>query len=93
MVEMKMLVTHKVGLHARPASVFVQTANKYAAKITVQNLTADGNAVDAKSILMILTLGVGHNHEILIRAEGMDAESAVQSLRDLVQRNFGEAEE
>lgn len=93
MVEMKMLVTHKVGLHARPASVFVQTANKYAAKITVQNLTAGGNAVDAKSILMILTLGVGHDHEISIRAEGVDAESAVQSLRDLVQRNFGEAGE
>lgn len=93
MVETKILVTHKVGLHARPASAFVQTANKYAAEISVQNLTLGGDAVNAKSILMVLTLGVAHNHQILIRAEGVDAESAIQSLRDLVQRNFGESEE
>jgi phosphocarrier protein HPr len=93
MVEMKVVVSNKVGLHARPASVFVQTANKFTSEISVQNLTTGGNAVDAKSILMLLSLGVAQNHEILIRAEGVDAEKAVKSLRDLVQKNCGEAVE
>lgn len=92
MVETKIVVTHKVGLHARPASVFVQTANKFAADITVRNLSAAGEAVDAKSILMVLTLGVIQNHEIQIQAEGPDAGDAVQALRELVQSNFGESE-
>jgi phosphotransferase system HPr (HPr) family protein len=92
MAENKIVVTHEVGLHARPASVFVQTANKFESEITVQNLTEGGDEVDAKSIIMVLTLGVVKGHEILIRAEGTDAEQAVQSLTELVQSNFGEAQ-
>jgi phosphocarrier protein len=91
MVENKIVVKHEVGLHARPASVFVQTANKFESEITVQNLTEAGDEVDAKSIIMVLTLGVLKDHEILIRADGPDAEQAVQSLTELVQSNFGEA--
>lgn len=91
MVENKIVVTHKVGLHARPASLFVQTAGKFASKISVQNLTNAGKMVDAKSILMVLTLGVLQNHEILIRAEGTDETQALKAMTDLVRTNFGEA--
>lgn len=91
MLETKIVVTHKVGLHARPASTFVQTANKFTAEISVQNLTGGGEMVDAKSIIMVLTLGVLQNHEILIRAEGADEAQAVQALTELVRTNFGEA--
>ena len=91
MAENKVVVTHEVGLHARPASAFVQAANKFEAEITVQNLTEGGDEVDAKSIIMVLTLGVLKGHEIMIHAEGADAEQAVQSLTDLVLSNFGEA--
>ena len=90
MLELKMQVRAKVGLHARPASLFVQTASKFASNITVQNLSTQGEAVDAKSILMVLTLGVLQNHEILIRVEGADEQQAAQSLGDLVRSNFGE---
>jgi phosphocarrier protein HPr len=92
MVETRILVKHKVGLHARPASVFVQTANKFVSEITVRNLTMGGDAVDAKSILMVLTLGVIQNHEIELQAEGPDEQNALESLGVLVRNNFGEAD-
>jgi phosphocarrier protein HPr len=91
MVETKLTVTHKVGLHARPAALFVQTANKFSSSVQVRNLTANGNTVDAKSIIMVLTLGVMKDHEIQIRAEGGDEAAAVAALTSLVEGNFGEA--
>ena len=91
MLELTIQVKAKVGLHARPAAQFVQTASKFASKITVQNLSTQGDPVDAKSILMVLTLGVLQNHMILIRADGADEQQAAQSLGDLVRGNFGEA--
>ncbi len=92
MIESKIVVKHKVGLHARPASMLVQTANKFESEITVRNVTANGEPVDAKSILMVLTLGVVQNHEIELCAEGPDEQKAVESLSELVRSNFGEAE-
>ncbi len=92
MVESKIVVRHKVGLHARPASAFVQTANKFSSEITVRNVTAGGEPVDAKSILMVLTLGVVQNHEIELQADGPDEQEALDCLSDLVRGNFGEHE-
>jgi phosphotransferase system HPr (HPr) family protein len=91
MIESKFTVTHKVGLHARPASLFVKQANKFTSRISVRNLTSGEEPVDAKSIISVLTLGVMQNHEILITAEGADEEVAVQALGELVKSNFGEA--
>jgi phosphotransferase system HPr (HPr) family protein len=87
---LKIQVTHPAGLHARPASLFVQTANKFASEITVQNLTDKSEAVNAKSILNVLTLGVMQNHEIEIKADGVDAEQATEALKTLIEDNFGE---
>ncbi len=92
MVEAKIIVKHKVGLHARPAAAFVQTASKFSSEIMVRNLTRGGALVNAKSILSVLTLGVLQNHEIQLNAEGPDEEKAVESLRELVLNNFGESE-
>jgi phosphotransferase system HPr (HPr) family protein len=91
MLETKITITNKVGLHARPASLFVQTANKCASNITVCNLTTAGSPVNAKSIISILTLGVMQNHEILIQAVGPDEEDAIERLKALVLSNFGES--
>ncbi len=91
MSETNVLVTHKVGLHARPASLFVQAAKKFASEIKVKNLTAGGEPVDAKSIISVLTLGVMQNHEIHIEASGPDAEEALLKLKSLVETNFGES--
>ncbi len=91
MIETKITVTHNVGLHARPAALFVQTANKFSSSVKVRNLTTNGNSVDAKSIIMVLTLGVMKDHEILIQAEGSDEGSAVAALQSLIESNFGGA--
>jgi len=90
MAEATIQVRHKVGLHARPAALFVQTAAKYSSKIQVKNLTADGRFVDAKSIIMVLTLGVMKDHEVVIQAEGVDEVSALEALKSLIEGNFGE---
>jgi len=83
-------VTHPAGLHARPAAAFVKTAATFPCAITVRNLSADKPAVNAKSILSVLTQGVNQGHQIEISAEGEDADRAIATLSALVASNFGE---
>jgi phosphocarrier protein HPr len=87
MPEVKIVVDHKVGLHARPAAIFVKAANKFASDIQV---TKEDRTINAKSILSVLTLGVNQGTEITIHAEGEDADAALQELVALVEDNFGE---
>jgi phosphotransferase system HPr (HPr) family protein len=91
MAEATIQVKNKVGLHARPAALFVQTANKFQSKVKVKNLTTKGDFVDAKSIIMVLTLGVMKDHEVLILTDGADANTALDALKALIENNFGEA--
>ena len=91
MAEATIQVKNKVGLHARPAALFVQTANKFQSKVKVKNLTTKGDFVDAKSIIMVLTLGVMKDHEVLIQTDGADADTALDALKALIENNFGEA--
>lgn len=88
----KLLITvqHSVGLHARPAAQFVQTACAFQSDITVKNQTSGSEPVNAKSILRVLTLGVHQGHEIEITAEGEDEVEALAALKLLVESNFGE---
>lgn len=86
-MEKTLTIENKTGLHARPASMFVQTANKFKAKV---KLTAKGKTVDAKSILMIMSLGLQQGTEITISAEGDDAQAALDALTKLIQDKFGE---
>ncbi|MFN2149453.1 MAG: HPr family phosphocarrier protein [Anaerolineales bacterium] len=90
MKSIKLTVNHPVGLHARPAARFVQTSSAYKSKITVSNLTKGSAPVDAKSILMVLTLGVHQGYEIEIQADGEDENEALAALKALVEDNFGE---
>jgi phosphotransferase system HPr (HPr) family protein len=83
-----MTITNKVGLHARPAALFVQTAARF--KDTRIEVLKDGVARDAKSILSVLTLGVGQGTTIIVRADGPQAEAAIAALSDLVDRDFNE---
>jgi phosphotransferase system HPr (HPr) family protein len=87
MPEINLTIDHEVGLHARPASMFVQTAAEFAADIEV---THGDTSANAKSILGVLTLGAKQGSEILIKAEGEDAEAALQALEELILNNFGE---
>jgi phosphocarrier protein len=87
MQEVTLCVLHEVGLHARPAALFVQTAKQFKSDVKVGK---DDTEVNAKSILSILTLGVNQNTVITIKAEGEDEEEAVTALQELVESNFGE---
>lgn len=87
MPEIKLEITNEVGLHARPAALFVQTANKFKSTITVKNGDVTANA---KSILRVLTLGAGNGAVITVIAEGEDAEQALKALQELLANNFGE---
>jgi phosphocarrier protein HPr len=78
---------NKVGLHARPASLFVQTSRKFKCQIQVEK---DGMVVDAKSILGVLSLGAEYGTVIKIRASGEDAQEAIGELSSLIQSKFGE---
>lgn len=88
METLKLKITNPVGLHARPASEFVKLAAKFKSRILVQNLTRASAAVDAKSILSVLTLGVERDHEIELRVEGEDEAAAMQALRALIESDF-----
>jgi len=93
MKEEKIVVKNKVGLHARPASLFVQEALKYISDINVfcqDPETKEDRNANAKSILSVLTLGVFQGMEITITAEGKDEAEAVEALRALVEDDFGE---
>lgn len=87
MPERSVIVTHKVGLHARPASIFVQTASKFASEISI---SCEDRTANAKSILTVLTLGAHQGAEITIKTEGEDAQEALDTLVALVENNFGE---
>jgi phosphocarrier protein HPr len=87
MPQITLIIEHEVGLHARPASQFVQTAAKFASDIEVTHGEITANA---KSILAVLTLGANQGAEITVKAEGPDAEQALGALEELVKSNFGE---
>ncbi|MGD0708411.1 MAG: HPr family phosphocarrier protein [Anaerolineaceae bacterium] len=89
MPEITLVINNKVGLHARPAALFVQTANKFKSSITAKNGSTTANA---KSILNVLTLGANKDSVITITAEGEDAEQALQAFKELHANNFGEKE-
>ena len=80
-IRKKIIVNSKQGLHARPAAVFVQVANKFDAKVTV---IRDGEKVNGKSIMGILMLGAEKGSAIEIEAEGKDALLAIEELEKLV---------
>jgi phosphotransferase system HPr (HPr) family protein len=86
--ERQLTIMNKVGLHARPAALFVQTAARF--KDTRVEVIKNSEARDAKSILSVLTLGVSQGMTITVRAEGPQAEAAIAALTELVDRDFGE---
>jgi len=80
-------VTNRLGLHARAAARFVQTANRYRSRIT---LGRDSRAMDGKSILGILLLAAARGCVLTVTADGEDEEAALVALADLVAGRFGE---
>lgn len=82
-------LSNKHGLHARPAHLFVQTANAYASRLTVRRADST-DEVDGKSIMGIMMLAAEHGVELAIESEGPDCEAQIRALRELVAAGFGE---
>jgi len=87
MPETTITIHHKVGLHARPATLFVQIAKQFESDVIVTHGEREANG---KSILKVLTLGVNQGAVITIRAEVEDAEAVLAALERLIESDFGE---
>lgn len=85
MKQFRYVIKEKIGLHARPAGLFVKEASKAASSVTVEYL---GNRADAKSILKVMELGVKSGGEILVTVEGVDEISTAQSLEEFCKKNL-----
>jgi phosphocarrier protein HPr len=81
LIKKELVVKNKQGLHARPAAVFVQIANKFDARITVRH---DEEEVNGKSIMGILMLGAEKGSLIVVEADGVDAQEALGELEKLI---------
>ena len=82
-------VSNKLGLHARPATLFAETAKNASAKVTVRRCDQD-NVVDGKSVMQMMMLAATQGTRIEITANGADAEDAVSRLVELVKSDFQE---
>lgn len=82
-------IINKLGLHARAAAKFVKTASAFESSVTLRRGERE---VNGKSILGVMMLAASRGTEVEIDAEGPDAEAALEALRTLIDRRFGEAE-
>ncbi|MEH7549297.1 phosphocarrier protein [Neobacillus bataviensis] len=83
MAEKQFKVVAETGIHARPATLLVQTASRFDSEI---NLEYKGKTVNLKSIMGVMSLGVGQGADIKISAEGNDANDALQALEDTMKK-------
>lgn len=86
-IKKEVLIQNKLGLHARPAAMFVRIANKHKSDIWVEK---EGEQVNGKSIMGLMMLAAGQGTKLLISAEGADAEGAIQELEQLIEKRFDE---
>ena len=82
-------IQNKLGLHARAAATLVQTINRFSAEVKI---TKDGQVVDGRSIMGLLTLGASKDTKIQVEARGKDAEEVVRAIERLIDKKFHEEE-
>lgn len=83
-IDQKIIVHNPNGLHARPAALFVQIANKYNACVKLEK---NGEVIDAKSIIAILSLGINKGAEVRVIVEGEDAQEAFSELKEFLEKS------
>ena len=83
----EMIVQNKLGIHARPAAMFVKTAGRFGCSVFVEK---DDEKVNGKSIMGLMMLAAGPGSKIRVEAEGADAAQALHELESLVKRKFDE---
>lgn len=88
-VTKKLEIKNKLGLHARAAALLVQTINRFAAQVS---LSKDGQTIDGRSIMGVLTLAAAQGSKIQVEATGEDAERSVKAIEKLIDNRFNEDE-
>src|SRR5436190_16095388 len=83
----ELLVSNKLGIHARPAALFVKTANRFQCDIFVEK---DGEKVNGKSIMGLMMLAAGPGSKLTVHAQGPDASKALAEIENLIKRKFDE---
>ena len=86
-VTKEMTVKNKLGIHARPAAMFVKIANKFHADITVEK---DGQEINGKSIMGLMMLAAGQGSKLKVTAAGEDNARAMREIEQLIERKFDE---
>jgi len=86
-VKKELVVANKLGIHARPAAMFVKTANQFDCEVFVEK---DGETVNGKSIMGLMMLAAGPGCKIRVHADGEDAARAVHEIEALIKRKFDE---
>ena len=89
MIERKLQIINRLGLHARAAAKFVRAASGFRSQIVIRK---DGNEVDGKSILGVLMLAASQGTQITLRVIGQDERDAAEALQSLIADRFGERE-
>jgi phosphocarrier protein len=87
MTEKVLTVLNRAGIHARPAALIAQTANKFSSEITLEK---DSASVNAKSIMGVITMAAGYNTQLILKAEGSDEKQAVAAIAQLFEGKFEE---
>lgn len=87
MIEKILTVKNRAGIHARPAALIAQTANKFSCEISLEK---DSNAVNAKSIMGVITMAAGYNTVLTLKADGADEKEAADAITQLFESKFEE---
>lgn len=87
MVEKSLIVKNRAGIHARPASLIAQLANKFESEVTLEK---DSIVVNAKSIMGVITMAAGYNTAMTLKAEGPDEQDAALAIEKLFDSKFEE---
>lgn len=87
MTERILTVKNRAGIHARPAALIAQTANKFSCEITLEK---DSSVVNAKSIMGVITMAAGYNTVLTLKADGTDEKAAADAITQLFESKFEE---
>lgn len=87
MREIEVVIKNKLGLHARAAAILVESISRYSSEVTI---VKDGQEVDGKSIMGVMTLAAGIGTELIIKADGEDEHEVLKRVEELVERKFDE---
>ncbi|MDQ3119970.1 MAG: HPr family phosphocarrier protein [Verrucomicrobiota bacterium] len=86
-IEKEVTIVNRLGMHARPAAMFVRVASRFRSEIWVEK---EGEQINGKSIMGLMMLAAGQGSKLLIRCEGPDAEKAMEEIEALIAAKFNE---